>query len=235
MNGCVAGNTVSPEGTGRYQQSRLPFHAHLSKGGPPAGAPYLLNCHSAVDIQVHVDGSAMPNAFNGSTGAGIVIKYGNRVSAYGVPLTPGTNNKAELLAFTVAFDLIRQGGEASTLDWKNTFELSMFADSEYAINSISGVWGLKSSSKNRELIMEARAAAGLFKKVRYVHEYGHVGNAENELANTLAQKASGERLATFIKDGEELKGPAAFTEYRKIERWVGTNQFMPDLVVGVIS
>ena len=132
-------------------------------------------------IDFYVDGACSGNQRgdgSGRMGAGILGVSGERQREWSIPLGPGTNQKAELLAVREALLKVRDRTQTT---------VTVHTDSQYAIGCLVGGWKVKA---NVEIVTELRplireCAAFSMEKVR-----GHAGHPENERANDLAVKAT---------------------------------------------
>jgi ribonuclease HI len=138
-------------------------------------------------VVFYVDGACSGNHLGGAQGtmgAGIVARSGGVERAWGIPLGPGTNQRAELLAVGEALRRLRDpAGSAVTL----------YSDSAYAIGCLTQGWKVKA---NPELAQQVRALIRECGSFRMIKVPGHAGHPENERANALAVRASltGEEL-----------------------------------------
>lgn len=133
------------------------------------------------EITFYVDGACSGNhqlGKQGAMGAGIVARAGAVEKAWGVPLGPGTNQRAELLAVKEALLRVKDRDEAS---------VTIYSDSQYAIGCLTQGWKAKA---NTELVDEVRALTRECGRFRMVKVPGHAGHPENERANDLAVKAA---------------------------------------------
>jgi ribonuclease HI len=132
-------------------------------------------------IEVYIDGSSKGNP--GPGGAGIVIKDQSAqetVGGHGIPLGYVTNNQAEFLALKHA--LIELKKQRLSHDAVN-----ILTDSQLVVGIFSQNWKARA---NLELVMEIRGLVKQFPQLTFAYVRGHNGNAGNELADSLAQKAA---------------------------------------------
>jgi len=87
-----------------------------------------------------------------------------------------SNNTGELTAILEALDHARKGA---------VDEVTIYSDSQYAINAIAGSW---SREKNRELFDKIDAVAVKIKKVKFEWVKGHSNDPLNERADELCRK-----------------------------------------------
>jgi ribonuclease HI len=116
----------------------------------------------------------------GRMGAGIVgIANGHR-REWSIPLGPGTNQMAELLAVKAALLKVK--------DRPHT-HVTIITDSQYAIGCLTGGWKVVA---NRELVEELRPLIAECASFRMQKVAGHAGQADNERADRLAVQATKE-------------------------------------------
>lgn len=133
------------------------------------------------EVAFYVDGACSGNhrlGKDGAMGAGIVARTGPVERAWGVPLGPGTNQRAELLAVMEA--LLRVKDRASA-------DVTVYSDSEYAIGCLTQNWKVKA---NPEIVAAVRALIRECGRFRMRKVPGHAGHPENERANELAVRAA---------------------------------------------
>lgn len=111
-------------------------------------------------------------------GAGIVARSGTAEREWAVPLGPGTNQKAELLAIREA--LLKVRDRSSTV-------VRIHTDSAYAIGCLTAGWNVK---VNRELVAEVRRLATECAAFHMRKVAGHSGVPANERADELAVQAA---------------------------------------------
>jgi ribonuclease HI len=132
-------------------------------------------------IDFYVDGACSGNhreGQNGRMGAGIVGVSGEREREWSIPLGPGTNQKAELLAVREALLKVR--------DRPNT-EVTIYTDSQYAIGCFTGGWKVKANGEIVAAILPLIRECAAFRMIKVP---GHAGHPQNERANTLAVQAT---------------------------------------------
>src|SRR5437660_8443129 len=117
----------------------------------------------------------------GRMGAGIVGVAGKLYREWSIPLGPGTNQQAELLAIREALRKVR--------DRRHTV-VRIHTDSAYAIGLLARGWKPKA---NQALVAEVRALALECASFEMVKVAGHAGHLENERADELAVAASAGR------------------------------------------
>lgn len=153
------------------------------------------------EIQLYTDGSAHPNNGAGNSGGGVVIKNGQNVVGFSKFFGVGTNNTAEIRAIMYGLSKVMSGLH-NVSNWQSFVSISVYSDSEYAINSLSGVWALTPTKKNFELIKEAQEVVREFPNINFSHIRGHAGHKYNELADKLASDGrlgKEERYEEFTK------------------------------------
>ncbi len=129
-------------------------------------------------IRAFTDGACSGNP--GPAGAGCVVKLPDgRVIERHKGLGEGTNNIAELVAIGMALEVLRELG----VDKQSP--VAIFSDSAYAQGVLTKGWKAKA---NVVLIRKIREAMAEWPKVELNWVAGHVGIAENERADALANK-----------------------------------------------
>ena len=116
----------------------------------------------------------------GRMGAGIVGIAEGYHREWSIPLGPGTNQMAELLAVKAA--LLKVKGRPRT-------HVTIITDSQYAIGCLTGGWKVVA---NRELVEVLRPLIAECASFRMQKVLGHAGQAENERADRLAVAATQE-------------------------------------------
>jgi ribonuclease HI len=132
-------------------------------------------------IDFYVDGACSGNQFEGELrrmGAGIVGISGKLCKEWSIPLGPGTNQKAELLAVREALLKVR--------DRPNTM-VTIYTDSQYAIGCLVGGWKVKA---NAEIVAQVLPLIGECASFDMIKVPGHAGQPQNERANELAVMAT---------------------------------------------
>jgi ribonuclease HI len=134
-------------------------------------------------IIIYTDGSAKGNP--GSGGYGVVLKYGKhrKELSQGYKLT--TNNRMELLAVIIAL-------EALKFDNSNVV---IYTDSKYVADAVEKKWLFQWEAKNFRKTKNPDLWIRFLNvyrkhKVTFTWIKGHANNAENEICDKLAQKAS---------------------------------------------
>jgi len=153
------------------------------------------------EIQLYADGSSYPNNGAGNSGGGVVIKNGRNVVGFSKFFGIGTNNTAEIKAITYGIAKVMEGLR-NVLNWQSFVSIRVYSDSEYAINSLSGVWALTPNKKNFELIKESQVVVREVPNINFSHIRGHAGHRYNELADRLARDGrlgKEERYEEFAK------------------------------------
>jgi ribonuclease HI len=113
-------------------------------------------------------------------GAGIVGIADAVRREWSIPLGPGTNQMAELLAVKTALLKLK--------DRPHT-HVTIITDSQYAIGCLTGGWKVVA---NRELVEELRPLIAECASFRMQKVLGHAGQADNERADQLAVAATKE-------------------------------------------
>jgi ribonuclease HI len=144
-------------------------------------------------IKVYTDGSSYPNGPNGAAGAGVVIINGPKVVGFSFKLQNGTNNQAELMAIKLGLEKVHMALQ-KVPNWEDEVTVEVISDSEYSINSVSGVWSLTPTKKNHAIISNTILMVSRFKHITFKHVRGHTGDPCNEWAD---------RLATAGREGKE--------------------------------
>lgn len=111
-------------------------------------------------------------------GAGIVGRAGRVEREWAIPLGPGTNQKAELLAIREALLKVR--------DRPRTV-VRIHTDSAYAIGCLTKGWKVKA---NKEIVEEIRRLAAECAGFEMRKVSGHAGVPANERADELAVRAA---------------------------------------------
>lgn len=134
-------------------------------------------------IEVFTDGSSKGNP--GPGGYGIVLRFNGKVKEISQGFRMTTNNRMELLAVIVALENMKT----------NKYEINLYSDSKYVIDSITKGWVFAWEKKN----FKGKKNADLWKrylkvhpkfKVHYNWVKGHAGHPENERCDTLAVNAA---------------------------------------------
>jgi ribonuclease HI len=132
-------------------------------------------------IDFYVDGACSGNHREGELGrmgAGIVGLSGKLCKEWSVPLGPGTNQKAELLAVREALLKVR--------DRPNTM-VTIYSDSQYAIGCLVGGWKVKANAEIVAQVLPLIRECASFDMIKVP---GHAGQPQNERANELAVLAA---------------------------------------------
>lgn len=129
-------------------------------------------------IRAFTDGACSGNP--GPAGAGCVVRLTDgRVVERHKALGEGTNNIAELVAIGMALEVLRDEGV------ERTAVVAIFSDSSYSKGVLTGGWKAKA---NVVLIRKLKEAMAEWPNVELNWVAGHVGIAENERADALANK-----------------------------------------------
>jgi ribonuclease HI len=156
---------------------------------------------SPTSVTFYTDGACKGNhrlGRGGRMGAGIIgIADGYR-REWSIPLGPGTNQMAELLAVKTALLKVK--------DRPNT-RVTIITDSQYAIGCLTGGWKVVG---NYDLVQE------IFPLIRECASFGmekvlgHAGQADNERADRLAVAATKEgAVATCENVATDAEQPTA--------------------------
>src|SRR5438093_4280050 len=116
----------------------------------------------------------------GRMGAGIVGIADGHHREWSIPLGPGTNQMAELLAVKAALSKVKD---------RPRTHVTIITDSQYAIGCLTGGWKVVA---NRDLVEELRPLIAECASFRMRKVLGHAGQAENERADRLAVAATRE-------------------------------------------
>ena len=149
-----------------------------SKSSKSSGAPPV---HQEGAIIVYADGACSGNP--GPAGLGVVVLDGGERAELSEYLGKGTNNIAELTGLLRA---------AERLAGRKT-PIRMYTDSKYSIGVLTAGWKAK---KNKELIVETKAAFAQLPDVEILYVKGHAGIPLNERADELARVAVEARATT---------------------------------------
>lgn len=131
-------------------------------------------------IEFFTDGACPGNGQNRPCfmGAGIVGRSGPVTREWGIPLGPGTNQKAELLAVKAALEKVKDRSAA---------EIVVYTDSAYAIGCLTQNWKVKANAEIVASVRELIAECGRFEMEKVA---GHAGVPENERADELAVRSA---------------------------------------------
>jgi ribonuclease HI len=132
-------------------------------------------------------------------GAGIVGIADGHHREWSIPLGPGTNQMAELLAVKTALLKVKD---------RPRTQVTIITDSQYAIGCLTGGWKVVA---NRELVEELRPLIAECASFRMEKVLGHAGQAENERADRLAVIATREGAMATCKRVED-ESAASVTE-----------------------
>jgi ribonuclease HI len=134
-------------------------------------------------VSFYTDGACSGNhrsGRQGRMGAGIVGIADGFHREWSIPLGPGTNQMAELLAVKSALLKVKD---------RPRTHVAVITDSQYAIGCLTGGWKVVA---NRELVEELRPLIAECASFRMQKVLGHAGQAENERADRLAVAATKE-------------------------------------------
>lgn len=132
-------------------------------------------------ISFYVDGSSKPSPGTkgrGLMGAGIVGRCGHHQKEWSVPLGPGTNQLAEVLAVREALKVMGD---------RPNYAVTIYSDSLYAVRVLTQHHTVKVHS---EIIDDTKALIAECDDFRMFHVSGHSGDPLNELAHKLAIQAA---------------------------------------------
>jgi ribonuclease HI len=151
-------------------------------------------------VVFYTDGACSGNhrsGRQGRMGAGIVGIADGHQREWSIPLGPGTNQMAELLAVKAALLKVKD---------RPRTQVTIITDSQYAIGCLTAGWKVVA---NRELVEELRPLIGECASFRMEKVLGHAGQSENERADRLAVIATREgALATCKQVEAEVDGAA---------------------------
>jgi ribonuclease HI len=148
-------------------------------------------------ITFYTDGACSGNhrtGKQGRMGAGIVGIADGVQREWSVPLGPGTNQMAELLAVRAALLKVRD---------RPRTRVTIITDSQYAIGCLTGGWKVVA---NRELVEEIRPLIAECAAFRMEKVLGHAGQEENERADRLAVAATKEGAVETSARVEAVEG-----------------------------
>jgi ribonuclease HI len=134
-------------------------------------------------VTFYTDGACSGNhrsGRQGRMGAGIVGIADGFHREWSIPLGPGTNQMAELLAVKSALLKVKD---------RPRTHVAVITDSQYAIGCLTGGWKVVA---NRELVEELRPLIAECASFRMQKVLGHAGQTENERADRLAVAATKE-------------------------------------------
>lgn len=144
-----------------------------------------------MSYRIHTDGSCLGNPGPGGVGI-VILKDGEVINQLSFGEKHTTNNQMELTAVIAAISFIRQ-------EYNYNGNIEVFTDAKYVVNGMNEWrhgWKKKNwrTSKNKpvENLELWQLLDSIGNECTYTHEYGHVGNMYNEMANDLAQKAAQE-------------------------------------------
>lgn len=125
-------------------------------------------------IHVFTDGASSGNP--GSSGIGVLLRYGAHEKEISRHIGHGTNNIAELEAIRAGLLEIK----------KPDLPVRVYTDSSYALGLLSKGW---KPTKNKELVEAIKQLMQNFKNIKLVKVKGHSGIKDNERADQLATSA----------------------------------------------
>jgi ribonuclease HI len=135
------------------------------------------------NINIYTDGSSLGNP--GPGGYGIVLEFNGKTKEISKGFRLTTNNRMELLAVVDALKSLKT----------NKYDITIFSDSKYVIDSIQKGWlnswknkGFK-GKKNKDLWLEFLYIQKEF-KIEYKWVKGHNGHPQNERCDELAVAAA---------------------------------------------
>lgn len=160
------------------------------------------------NISLYTDGSSIPNPGEGGWGSVLIATLNGReyikaISGYfpsetevlekdlhlfkGAKRVPTkkydkyfietTNNRMEVMSIIGGLSAIKKKSEAS---------VTIYADSQWAINALNGKWNIK---ENLDLVLMGKELIKQFSSIDFVWVKGHNNNQYNEVANTIAMEA----------------------------------------------
>jgi ribonuclease HI len=154
-----------------------------------------------ISVTFYTDGACKGNhrlGRGGRMGAGIVgIADGHR-REWSIPLGPGTNQMAELLAVKTALLKVKD---------RPRTHVTIVTDSQYAIGCLTSGWKVVG---NYDLVQEILPLIRECASFRMQKVLGHAGQADNERADRLAVAATKEgAMATCERVAPDDEQPAA--------------------------
>lgn len=125
------------------------------------------------EVTIYCDGAAQPNP--GNTGIGVVLLFGEHKREFSKSTGRGTNNSAEILAAIEGLKALKQA-----------CRVTLYSDSQYVISTMNGDFQRKTNLALWPLL----DAAAERHTVEWKWLRGHNGDANNERANDLAERAA---------------------------------------------
>jgi ribonuclease HI len=212
----------------------------------PAAWAAFAHCRA---IEVYTDGSSPVRNPGGPAGcAAVVVGFSVPVNQFGTrrpepqarldlaaylgerekePLT--SNNRAEIAGIMLALEALYRLGEGRSSEEKDCpagvfAQVTIWSDSEYAINCMQGTWKRKRNTDLWPVVDLLAEDLRLIIACEYTIRWlkGHAGNIHNEAADQLATRAafnfddhvySRYRLAQE-ETGREMPGQAALSRHR---------------------
>lgn len=137
----------------------------------------------------YTDGGCQNKSIYGEGGSSyLIIHNGEVVKTASKGFLRTTSNRMEMLAIISAVCSVPEGSD-----------LTVFSDSQYAINVFSGIWNPK---KNRDLIIKYNEYIKSLSSVSFRWLKGHNGNKYNEMVDSMCTNSINEivRLHNLPKD-----------------------------------
>lgn len=145
-------------------------------------------------VWIYCDGSSLGNGQVGSRAAAVaLLGYKGIWRAVGEYLGKATNQQAEIIAAAVGLESLKQ-----------PCEVSVFTDSKYVVETMSGRFRRKTNLPWWQRLDRAAAAH----KVRWQWTRGHAGHLLQEAADNAARRiaAAGHVEESILRDAEDKVG-----------------------------
>jgi ribonuclease HI len=136
------------------------------------------------NITIYTDGAARGNP--GPGGYGVILMSGNHRKELSQGYKHTTNNRMELRAVIAGLEALKKKG----------FNITIYSDSQYVINSVMKGWldnwiatNFKGGKKNKDLWLQFKELARDH-KINFVWVKGHADNPFNNRCDELATEAA---------------------------------------------
>lgn len=156
-------------------------------------------------VKLFADGSTRPKN-PGVGGWGAVLIYGDRIKAMYGTVPHATNNYMEV--FAVLYGL---------KGLKKSCVVSVFSDSQYAVEGIKALRYHRLLKTNQELWRELHTLSRVH-RIGATHVNGHSTTYYNELAHELAGKGSRDQIEGYFYVHELAETSAEAELLKKVER-----------------